>query len=305
MSINSARKAQLISRSVIFNLTAAVFSACALVNPVQPAPTAGPANAHTQAAESIVARVTQGTPTETPRPSATLAPNTFTPTPTSVGADTATPVPTDAQLSTESPQPTDTAESFETQPPTAINGDFTIVLRDEFSGDSGWYTLEEDIFGFEYAQGGYRIYVNLLDTPIWSVRQRELADVRLEVDVSRTGGPENGYFGVVCRFNQEERNYYALVISGDGSYAIARTENNEFEFIQEGAAPAGVIKSGDAANRVVADCMGDTLTLSANGQQLASIEDGDFETGWIGLIAGTRDQPGIVALFDNLIVLKP
>jgi hypothetical protein len=178
-------------------------------------------------------------------------------------------------------------------------------LRDEFSGDSGWYTLEEDIFGFEYAQGGYRIYVNLLDTPIWSVRQREIDDVRLEVDVSRTGGPENGYFGVVCRFNQEERNYYALVISGDGSYAIARTENNEFEFIQEGAAPAGVIKSGDAANRVVADCMGDTLTLSANGQQLASIEDGDFETGWIGLIAGTRDQPGIVALFDNLIVLKP
>ena len=305
MSKNNPGKARLISRSVIFNLTAAIFSACAVVNPIQPAPTGESANAHTQAAESIVAQVTQGTPTETPRPSATVAPSTFTPTPTSVGADTTTPVPTDAQASTESPQPTDSPESLETQPPTPIIGDFTIVLQDEFSGDTGWYTLEEDIFGFEYAQGGYRIYVNLLDTPIWSVRQRELDDVRLEVDVSRTGGPENGYFGVICRFNQEERNYYALVIDGDGNYAIAKTENNEFEFILEGTSPAGAIRSGDAANRVAADCIGDTLTLWANGQQLASIEDGDFETGWIGLIAGTRDEPGVVALFDNLLVLRP
>lgn len=286
-------------------MAAGIFSACALVNPVQPLATAEPANAHTQAAEPIIARGTQGTPTVTPRPSATAVPSTFTPTPTSVGADTATPEPIDTRTSTQSPQPADTLESLQTQPPTPITGDFTVVLRDEFSGDTGWYTLEEDIFGFEYAGGGYRIYVNLLDTPIWSVRQRELADVRLEVDVSRTGGPENGYFGLVCRFNQEQRNYYALVIDGEGNFAIAKTENNQFEFILEDASPAGVIKSGDATNRMAADCIGDTLTLWTNGQQLASIEDEDFESGWIGLIAGTRDEPGIVALFDNLIVLKP
>ena len=96
-----------------------------------------------------------------------------------------------------------------------------------------------------------------------------------------------------------------VVISPDGTAAIAKSENNEFEFLQQGSAPAGVINSGDAANRVRADCLGDTLSLYANGQQIVQVTDDDFESGWIGLIAGTRDEPDFSALFDNLTVLQP
>ncbi len=129
--------------------------------------------------------------------------------------------------------------------------------------------------------------------------------MRLEVDATKTAGPENGYYGFICRFNQEARNYYALVVSPDGTYGIAKSENNEYEFLQQGTAPAGVIQAGETTNQIRADCLGDTLTLYANGQQLLQVEDDDFETGWIGLVAGTRGQPDFAALFDNLTILQP
>jgi hypothetical protein len=279
-------------------------SACAMFNPLQQ-PTQIPAEAHTQAAETIVAQITQAAPTETPLPTSTQPPGTFTPTPTSIPVAGETVVPAETQPPLETPQATDTPEITVTQPTATSAGDFTVVFQDDFTPNSGWYTSQGEDFGFEYAQGGYRIYVNIRSAPIWSIRQRDYGDVRLEVDATRTGGPTDGYFGVVCRLDREKRNYYALVISSDGTYGIAKSENNAYGFLEQGSAPAGVIKSGEATNRVRGDCLGNTLTLSANGQQLLQIRDDSFDSGWIGLIAGTRQQPDLVVLFDNFVALQP
>lgn len=294
----------IIKRSVLIS-GALLLTSCALLNNIQPAPTPIPVEAHTQAAQTIIAQVTQSVPTDPPLPALTSPPGTFTPTPTSIPAMTATPGAAETQPALATSQPAETLAATQPQPASTSSGDFTVVFEDDFDVGSGWYTNQDEDFGFEYAQGGYRIYVNIRTAPIWSIRQRDYADARLEVDATRTAGPESGYYGLVCRFNQEERNYYALVISPDGTYAIAKSENNEFEFLQQGTAPAGVIDSGDATNRLRADCLDDTLTLYANGQQLVQVVDDDFESGWIGLIAGTRDEPDFAALFDNLSVLQP
>lgn len=275
-------------------------------------PTPIPAVAFTQAAQTLIAQKTQSVPTETPLPTSTLPPGTFTPTPTSVGAEASTPQPVietpqavDTEILTETEEPTQTPLPTQPQPSIMAPGDFTLAFQDDFSAGSGWYTNQGEDFGFVYTSGGYQIYVNTPGFPIWSIRQRDYADLRLEVDATKVDGPSSGYFGVVCRFDQEQRDYYALVISTDGTYAIAKTENNEFEFIQQGTAQTGVIKSGDAVNNITADCVGDTLTLSVNGQQLSQVKDDDFQSGWIGLIAGTRQESGLVALFDNFVVLRP
>jgi hypothetical protein len=281
-----------------------VLSGCAMFNPLQQ-PTQIPAEAHTQAAETIVAQLTQVAPTETPLPTSTRPPGTFTPTPTSIPLAGGTAAPAETQPPLETPQATDTPEVTATQPIPTGAGDFIVVFQDDFTPDSGWYTSQGDDFGFEYTQGGYRIYVNIRSAPIWSIRQRDYGDVRLEVDATRTGGPVDGYFGVVCRFDQDKRNYYALVISSDGTYGIAKSENNEYGFLEQGSAPAGAIKSGEATNRVRGDCLGNTLTLSANGQQLLQVRDDSLDSGWIGLIAGTRQQPDLVVLFDNIVALQP
>jgi hypothetical protein len=44
--------------------------------------------------------------------------------------------------------------------------------------------------------------------------------------------------------HQDEANYYALVISPDGTYGIAKSEDGEFTFLEKGAAPANAIRGG-------------------------------------------------------------
>jgi hypothetical protein len=53
------------------------------------------------------------------------------------------------------------------------------------------------------------------------------------------------------------------------------------------------------------DCIGDTLTLFVNDQQLAQVRDNEFPSGDVGLIAGTYDTPGTDIRFDNFVVYKP
>jgi hypothetical protein len=262
---------------------------------------------YTQSAQTVEAALTQSAATfpMQPLPDTPVVPGTSSPdssplaTPTlettvvQTAEQTVPPTMDDASIA-QTPSP-----PAETAPPAG-----TPVLEDDFSRRVGWHIDENDDFGFEFSDEGYRMYVNLIDAAIWSVRNLEYADVILEVDAARTGGPVSGYYGLTCR-NQDGANYYALVIGSDGSYAIARNLDGEFEFLQEGVAQAGVIRDGNEANRLRADCTGQTLVLYANGQRLAEVQDGSFDIGDVGLVAGTRSEEGLEVLFDNFAVYEP
>ncbi len=168
------------SKLIISALGSWLLIACALLNSIQQAPTQVPAEAHTQAAQTIMVQASQAASTESPLPSPTSPLGTFTPTPTSIPAITTTPVSSGPQPPAETIETTDTPEPTQAQSPPPSPGDFTVVFQDEFSIGSGWYENQGDDFGFEYAQGGYRIYVNIRSAPIWSIRQRHYTDVPLQ-----------------------------------------------------------------------------------------------------------------------------
>jgi hypothetical protein len=259
-------------------------------------PTPFPEAAFTQAAKTIIAELTQNAPA----PSETPVPPSQTELPQTPGASqpvelTETAIPTPTETGTPSPTPTFAGT------PTATP---QILFADDFSSGKGWYTEKADHYSFEFVKDGYRIYVDLLQAAFWSVRDRNYADIRVDTVATRTGGPENGYFGVVCR-HVDDDNYYALVISTDGTFGIAKMEDGEFAFLQEGNAPAGAINPGDGSNRVRGDCVADTLTLYANDKQLLQVQDDDFESGDVGLIAGTRDKAGLEVVFDYFAILEP
>jgi hypothetical protein len=251
---------------------------------------------YTQAAQTIVAQLTsQAGPVQTgistPIPSDTTIaqvtidatiPNTIQPTSTS------TPTTTSQPTSTQTPTPTP-----------------VLIFQDDFSKDRNWFLEKNKDFGFEYADGGYRVYVNLLNAPVWSVRGKDLADVTLEVDATRTGGASNGYYGLVCR-HQDDNNYYALVIGSDGSYGFMKMKDGEHDFVKEGKDQANVILRDGETNHIRADCIGNTLTLYANGQKLLEVQDDDIASGDVGLLAGTRmTKGGVEVLFDNFAIYQP
>jgi hypothetical protein len=128
--------------------------------------------------------------------------------------------------------------------------------------------------------------------------------VILEVDAAREAGPEDGYYGLVCR-QVDQDNYYGLVISSNGFYGIGKMEAGTFEFLKEGVDASGILKLGaNQANRIRAECSGSLLRLSANGKLLVEVEDDAFTEGTAGLMVGVRKQGGLEALFDNFAVYE-
>lgn len=268
----------------ILGLLLLVLGACA-PQPTQ-VPTQDVSPLLTQGALTVIAELTSNAPpiepTHTPEP----------PTPTH------TPEPTATQ--TQEPTPTDTPTL--TPEPTS---EFRVLVQDDFSAGTGWYIQEDDNFGFLYRNNGYAIYVKIFNAWIWSLRGPDnLADVRIEVEVARNAGASNGYYGVMCR-QVDEHNYYALVVSEDGSFGIGKMEDREFEFLAQGVDGDGVIKTNGEQNRITGDCLGDRLTLKVNGVQLLQVDDDDFTRGGNGIITATRMTPDFEALFTYFRLSTP
>jgi hypothetical protein len=240
----------------------------------------------TQAAQTLIAGLTQAAPVVTLPPV------------TPVDAATSVPYP----LATATlPAPTEPLAPSATPPPSATPS-FTVLFEDDFSRQS-WYVESTDFYEFEYVEGRYRIEAKTTSSGYWSVRSESLQDAILQVDAERDSGDADGYFGLVCR-HVDSDNYYALVIGNDGFYGIALMSDGEFEFLDEGLDSSGAIYR-DATNRVQADCIGNRLGLYANGQKLLEVQDDSLDEGDAGVIAGMRAGDEFSALFDQFIVYQP
>jgi hypothetical protein len=182
-----------------------------------------------------------------------------------------------------------------------------VLFQDDFSDpDSGWDRVNDGEGINDYYNGGYRILVNTPNWYFWSNPGKSFTDVIIEVDAQKIAGPEENDMGIICRY-QDLDNFYFFTIASDGYYGISKFKDGSEYMIgmDELKFNDKIINLGDSTNRIRVECIGDNLTLYANGKILADVQDSDFGTGDVGLIAGTYDAPGADVLFDNYIVLKP
>lgn len=251
-------------------LAALTLTSCALTNP-------GPDLEATHFAGTVVAELTRRAPTITP-----VASKTPRPSPTNTLAPTNT-----------LPPPT--------LPPTATPD---VIFSDDFSSSHGWPVAESNNWAFGYENGDYFIFVNYPNAAIWSVRFENHADVRIQTHALRSEGPQNGYYGVVCRFI-DASNYYMLVVGEDGSYGIGKMLGGSLDFIDKRVDESGIVYRGQTPNQVEGDCLGSNLTLVVNGQTLMQVQDPSFKQGNIGLVAGVPSTYGLKVIFSDFLVLKP
>jgi LysM repeat protein len=188
--------------------------------------------------------------------------------------------------------------------PTPTPAPQQVIFQDDFSVANLWFTADTDDFLIEYRDGSYRIVNHFFNAYVNSIRSFNLANVRVEVDAARVAGPETGYYGVVCRW-QDVHNFYAMVIGSDGFHGIVRVVDTQITFLGQGRTQDGPINRGTATNRVAGSCVDNTLTLFANGQQLLQVQDQTFESGMIGVMVGTRLGADVDVRFDNFAALRP
>ena len=222
-------------------------------------------------------------------------------------------------LATLGPTTTSTpaeVEAIETPEPTASSTpsiEFTpteipeVIYFDDFSDLTSWYTSEDDRFGFKYTSEGYHIYNNVQMGLIWSIRDQEYAGIALEVDGTRLAGPEDSYFGVVCKFADDGENYYALVIGDNGFYGFGLMEDSEFEFLQTGFDEKTIINRGlGETNRIRGVCNDNHFLIFANGELLLDVWDDTHGEGIIGLVVGNqRSDSGSEFRFNDFAITWP
>ncbi len=183
-----------------------------------------------------------------------------------------------------------------------------VILQDDFSNSSsGWDVVSQDQGSTGYQDGGYRIFVNDVNYSVWAnPNQGSYTDVHSEVDAHKIGGVDDNEYGIICR-HADPSNYYAGVITSDGYFGFWRRVNGgDLEMIGGGnMQTSDAINQSDGTNHIRLDCVGSTLTLYANGQELGSVTDDTISSGDVGLYAGTFDTAGTDVLFDNFVVYVP
>ncbi|GAB4532548.1 MAG: hypothetical protein Fur0018_21240 [Anaerolineales bacterium] len=190
--------------------------------------------------------------------------------------------------------------------PPVSNTSSNLLFQDDFSSSSsGWDIVRVDDGITDYENNAYRIFVNLANNDVWANPGLSFTDVRIEVDATKIGGPDDNDFGVQCRYKDTD-NFYFFIISSDGYYGIGKVFNGEQSLIgMESLATSDVIHQGQATNHIAAECKGDQLTLWVNGVELYSVQDSEFSSGDVGLMAGTFDTVGTDISFDNFVVKQP
>jgi hypothetical protein len=191
--------------------------------------------------------------------------------------------------------------SIPTAPP-ADPGD--ILYQDDFDNNTtGWDRVSNANGIMDYDGGGYRILIQQPSFNLWSTPERNFSDVRVETDVTKLNGPDENRAGLMCRYQNGD--YYFFIISSDGFYGIGKfiggntlllgqTEMQTSEFIQV-----------NGINHLRADCIGNTLSFYVNFNEVAVVQDTDFASGDVGLLAGAFSQPGVDVLFDHFVVIQP
>lgn len=187
------------------------------------------------------------------------------------------------------------------------SADPKVLFEDDFSDtSSGWDRVETDTGTTDYSDGSYRILVSQTQFDAWANPAQSFdGDVIVEVDATKNGGPDDNDFGVICHY-QNVDNFYYFHITSDGYALIGKvTGGQQARISGDDYEATGAVRQGAASNHIRGECVGDSLTLIVNGEEVLSATDTDHTGGDVGLMAGTFDTAGADILFDNFVVSEP
>lgn len=192
-----------------------------------------------------------------------------------------------------------------TQLPTRTPTPFSPLLwQDDFSDpSSGWPIMHLDDMALEYKNGQYSISVFKEHWEGSGNSKRTFENFALEVEATPIYGPEEYYYGVIVR-QKDTANFYEFALSTAGYYSFHKRLNDEWVVLLDWM-ECEYMNPGEATNVIKIICQKDTFTLYINDKLMSTIQDQDFSSGNIGLVAGTFEQPDVRVAFDNLTVWSP
>jgi len=179
-----------------------------------------------------------------------------------------------------------------------------VLMSDDFTKDSGLWDTGSSQNGEVRLENG-ELWFHVIPTQyyFWSSwNGNSFSNTMISVDARVEAPTGSGDFGVICRL-QDGNNFYALEVSEDRYFTIWKMVNGQSVFLQEWTYSGAIPEN--TSMTIFAACVGDKLFLAVNDLLLAEVRDDTFQSGKIGLLAGTFETGNIIVAFDNYVVRKP
>jgi hypothetical protein len=181
-----------------------------------------------------------------------------------------------------------------------------LLFQDDFSSiNSGWDRYKSGTYSADYDSGFYRIEVFQKNHEAWALPGLNFSDAIIEATATKTNGPEDNVFGILCRY-KDQQNFYFFLISSDGYAGIGLYLDGERSLLSgESMLPSEAILQSNATNDLKVLCVDESLILEVNGTRVYEVQSSALHDGDVGLIAGSYEKSGITVLFDNFSVRNP
>jgi uncharacterized repeat protein (TIGR02543 family) len=182
----------------------------------------------------------------------------------------------------------------------------TVLFSDDFSQDTGDWDTFSDSNGSVFYENGWLHVINYTEAPFdtYTLSHQHFTDFILEVETKLVEGTDDNWQGVTCRY-QDGGNYYAFGVSADGYYLISKFTDGEQKYLAGPTRSSHINQGWDVINVMHIECIGSSLSLSANGHLLKTVTDTTFSGGDMGLIATAWEGNLTEIAFDNIIVTGP
>jgi len=183
-----------------------------------------------------------------------------------------------------------------------------VIFADDFSEKNEIWDIWEkpDESAVSFFEDGLIMIVSKPNLDIITINNVSYPDVLIQTTAQKRLGTSDNAYGIVCRY-LNDKNYYGFLISSDGYYGIVKVVEGEYELLSsENMEFDESIQQGKGENSISAKCERNTLTISINGVEKASVYNNDLTAGKTGLITGSFSEVNETAvLFDNFIVMVP
>jgi hypothetical protein len=187
-----------------------------------------------------------------------------------------------------------------------------VLLRDNFDDPAaGWLSRRSSEPEIEqgYLDGEYFLRLSAsFKGPYRGVGStRTFANTHVAVEGRLVAGTEARWVGVGCRVTAKDgimtSGYVLGVFPATGEFALGRQHTNDVVSLVPHQA-SETIRRGTAPNRVELTCAGSTIVARINGTEVASVQDGAYDKGWVAVFVGRSGSISVEARFDNLVVTE-
>lgn len=212
-------------------------------------------------------------------------------------------------LSTPSVPPTQTADFIPATPPdptVPVIQTGTVLLEDDFSVPN-WGTLTDSDNAIEYDGQALRMRLFRQNWFVWSTANATVYEnVHIEITATNNDGEPTTAFGILCHQQSPSTSYYYLGVTPGGEYAIVKASTGKDDVFltnNEQWGHSDLIRRNASSYRVGADCGTGILTLYVDGQQIASVYDSDYTSGYLGAFTWSGENATSADVtFDNFLV---